>query len=125
MTIHTGHDEQGHARRIMRRARIPVPGGPIKRPKPRQGITRQPRDRTAPARPLTERHQAILAHLDTTKPTRVVDIADALDLTRAGTTSSLYALQDRGFATRIPYKGWIKTPQTKSQNRNTPDQGAT
>lgn len=71
----------------------------------RHGITRSPRARTAPTRPLTGAQTEVLALLTGELQSPRI-IATALDRTASGVTASLYQLEARGLAERVPAKGW-------------------
>jgi hypothetical protein len=110
MTIKVGHNAQGHHSHNLRQPRFPIPTGPDREPVVHVGIERQPdRRRTAQDLPVSARHETILQAMGTIRPVSPREIALAVGLPRGGVNSSLYALQDRGLCTRIPYKGWIRT----------------
>ena len=106
MTIRVGTDFYGHHSHMFRMARQTTAARKVVT---RQGIRRSPRARTAQDRPLSERHMAILKVVDIVDPIRVGEIADVLQMNPKGVNSSLYALQDRGLVSRVPYKGWVRS----------------
>jgi DNA-binding MarR family transcriptional regulator len=108
VTIRVGHNAQGHRSRDQRRA--PMVPEPVKKVK-RQGIVRSPRKRVAPKLPLSEHQQQVLDAIEAVdpgddRPFSAAKLAEAIGGSKAGTTSTLYVLQDRGLVERIPYKGW-------------------
>lgn len=76
--------------------------------KTHRGITRSTRERTAPTLPITESQAEVLLLL-TTELQRPSDLARTLGRSPAGVTASLYGLQDRRLAEKVPFKGWRRT----------------
>lgn len=72
----------------------------------RKGIARRPSQRTASGLPLTEPQAQVLAVLDADLRSAAWITAEVGGRTQASVVSSLYALEDRGLAERVPYKGW-------------------
>lgn len=94
--IHMRHDLRGLPDTMLTLPRLTIR---------REGIKRNPRERTAASLPLTAAQQSVLALL-TGEPQRAAALAPPLNRTCSGVTSTLYALADRGLAERVPSKGW-------------------
>lgn len=109
MSRYPTHDRRGKRRQEWGGRGVKRMGGfdtlPVAQTIKHNGITRQPRERTAATLPLNERQELVLAEVGT-ELTRVSAIAKALELPQSGVASTLYALQDRGLVEHVLRKGW-------------------
>lgn len=78
--------------------------------KKRTGIKRATRNlSTAAELPMTDNHRAVLNCLQPLTPSKPKQIAEQTGLKYTTVTSALYAIQARGFATKLPNRrGWIR-----------------
>lgn len=96
-TSHTGH--RRHRKKMWKPAEDAPKRLEVKKTYSRQGVPQPAR------RVLTDNQQLVLAHLDA-NPQGPTALASRTGLTRGQVTSSLYALQAKGLATKTP-EGWV------------------